>query len=55
MKNIQMAKRIKLKLVVKLLGKEFIMTKAGKLEAIKIETIIESADDAKNIVTEWYH
>jgi hypothetical protein len=38
----------------KVLGKEFIITKAGKLEAIKIQTIVESENDAKNIVTEWY-
>ena len=44
----------KVKVSGKVLGKEFIATKAGKLEAIKMETIIESADDAKNIVTEWY-
>lgn len=44
----------KVKVKGKVLGKEFIITKAGKLEAIKIETIVESANDAKNIVTEWY-
>jgi hypothetical protein len=44
----------KVKVKGKVLSKEFIITKAGKLEAIKIETIVESADDAKNIVTEWY-
>ena len=44
----------KVKVSGKVLGKEFITTKAGKLEAIKMETIIESGDDAKNIVTEWY-
>ena len=44
----------KVKVIGKVLGNEFITTKAGKLEAIKMETIIESADDAKNIVTEWY-
>ena len=44
----------KVKVSGKVLGKEFITTKAGKLEAIKMETIIESADNAKNIVTEWY-
>ena len=44
----------KVKVNGKVLGNEFITTKAGKLEAIKMETIIESADDAKNIVTEWY-
>jgi hypothetical protein len=44
----------KVKVIGKVLGNEFITTKAGKLEAIKMETIIESVDDAKNIVTEWY-
>jgi len=44
----------KVKVNGKILSKEFIITKAGKLEAIKIETIVESAGDAKNIVTEWY-
>lgn len=38
----------------KVLSKEIVITKAGKLEAIKIETIIESADGAKNIVSEWF-
>jgi len=44
----------KVKVSGKAFSKEFIMTKAGKLEAIKIETIIESGDEAKNIVTEWF-
>lgn len=44
----------KVKVSGKALGNEFIFTKAGKLEAIKIETIIESGDKAKNIVTEWF-
>ncbi len=44
----------KVKVSGKVLGKEYITTKAGKLEAIKIETIVESSNDAKNIVTEWY-
>ena len=38
----------------KAFNKEFIMTKAGRIEAIKLETIIESGDDVKNRVTEWY-
>jgi hypothetical protein len=44
----------KVKVSGKVLGREFITTKAGKLEAVKVETIVESANDAKNIVTEWY-
>jgi hypothetical protein len=36
------------------LGKEFIITKAGKFEAIKIESIIETSLDTKNKITEWY-
>jgi len=44
----------KVKVQGKVLGKEFINTKAGKLEAIKMETIVESSGDARNIVTEWY-
>ncbi len=44
----------KVKVSGKVLGKEYITTKAGKLEAIKIETIVETEDEAKNIVTEWY-
>lgn len=38
----------------KAFNKEFIMTKAGRIEAIKLETLIESGDDVKNRVTEWY-
>lgn len=36
------------------LDKEIIKTKAGSFEAIKLETTIETSDDAKNKVTEWY-
>ena len=35
-------------------GKEFIQTKAGKFEAIKLESVIEGSSKSKNIVTEWY-
>jgi len=38
----------------KVLGTEFITTNAGTFEAIKLETIVESSSDTKNIVTEWY-
>ena len=44
----------KVKVSGKALGNEYVFTKAGKLEAIKIETIIESGTEAKNIVTEWF-
>jgi len=44
----------KVKVSGKAFNKEFILTKAGRLEAIKIETVIESGDDVKNRVTEWY-
>ncbi|MDP2302931.1 MAG: hypothetical protein Q8N03_10970 [Ignavibacteria bacterium] len=44
----------KVKVSGKAFFKEFVITKAGKFEAIKIETIVESASGAKNIVTEWY-
>jgi hypothetical protein len=38
----------------KVLGNESVITKAGKFEAIKLVTIIESSSESKNIVTEWY-
>jgi hypothetical protein len=38
----------------KVLGNETVITKAGKFETIKLETIVESSSDTKNIVTEWY-
>jgi hypothetical protein len=38
----------------KALGNETVVTKAGKFETIKLETIVESSSDTKNIVTEWY-
>lgn len=44
----------KVKISGKAFGKEFIITKAGKFEAIKIESIIETSSDTKNKVTEWY-
>jgi hypothetical protein len=34
--------------------RESVLTKAGKFDAIKIESIIESSANAKNRVTEWY-
>ena len=38
----------------KVLGNESVITKAGKFEAIKLVTIIESSSESKNKVTEWY-
>jgi len=38
----------------KVIGTEFVITNAGIFEAIKLETIVESSSDTKNIVTEWY-
>jgi hypothetical protein len=38
----------------KVIGNETVITKAGKFETIKLETIVESSSDTKNIVTEWY-
>ena len=38
----------------KVLGTEFVTTNAGTFEAIKLETIVESSSETKNIVTEWY-
>ena len=44
----------KVKVTGKAVDKEFVVTKAGRFEAIKIESIVEGTDDAKNTVTEWY-
>ncbi len=38
----------------KTFDKEFIMTKAGRFEAIKLETIVVGSSDSKNRITEWY-
>ncbi len=38
----------------KVLNEESIVTKAGKFETIKVESIVESSAGTKNIVTEWY-
>jgi hypothetical protein len=35
-------------------NKELITTLAGKFEAIKVVSIVEGSDNAKNTVTEWY-
>jgi hypothetical protein len=44
----------KVKITGKVLNKEFVKTKAGIIEAIKIESVIEGSSNAKNRVTEWY-
>ncbi len=33
---------------------ETITTPAGKLEALKVETVLETSEGTKNILTEWY-
>lgn len=38
----------------KVMNKEFVTTKAGKFEAIKIETFVGGSSSSKNRVTEWY-
>ena len=38
----------------KVLNKEFIITKAGTFEAIKLESVVEGSSNSKNIITEWY-
>lgn len=37
----------------KVIAFEEVTTKAGKFKALKIETVVESANGSKNIVTEW--
>ena len=44
----------KVKVTGKAIDKEFVTTKAGIFEAIKLESIVEGSDNAKNNVTEWY-
>ena len=44
----------KVKVSGKAFEKEFIVTKAGRFEAIKLESIVEGSANAKNRVTEWY-
>ena len=38
----------------KALNEEYIITKAGRFETIKLETLIEGSSGSKNRVTEWY-
>jgi hypothetical protein len=44
----------KVKVTGNVLAKEWIATKAGRFEAIKLESFIESSSKEKNRVTEWY-
>lgn len=44
----------KVKVTGKVIGKEFVVTKAGKFEAIKLESIVEGCDNVRNRVTEWF-
>ena len=44
----------KVKISGKVLDKEFVITKAGKFEAIKLESIVEGSANSKNRVTEWF-
>ena len=38
----------------KVIGNETVITKAGRFDTIKLETIVESSSETKNNVTEWY-
>ncbi|MDP3444931.1 MAG: hypothetical protein Q8T08_18895, partial [Ignavibacteria bacterium] len=40
-------------LTAKVTAFEEVKTKAGNFNALKIETIVESANGSKNIITEW--
>jgi len=44
----------KVKVTGKALDKEFVITEAGRFEAIKLESVVEGSANAKNRVTEWY-
>jgi len=44
----------KVKITGKAFNKEFVQTKAGRFEAIKLESFVEGSGNAKNRVTEWY-
>ena len=44
----------KVKVSGKAIVKELIITNAGTFEALKLESIVEGADNSKNNVTEWY-
>jgi hypothetical protein len=44
----------KVKITGKVLNKEFVVTKAGTFEAIKLESVVEGSSNAKNSITEWF-
>jgi hypothetical protein len=44
----------KVKVTGRVLDMETVTTKAGKFEALKLESVIEGSGNSKNIVTEWY-
>ncbi|MDR3611498.1 MAG: hypothetical protein P4L27_13100 [Ignavibacteriaceae bacterium] len=44
----------KVKITGKVFHKEFVITKAGTFEAIKLESVVESSTNEKNKITEWY-
>jgi hypothetical protein len=44
----------KVKVTGKAIDNEFVITKAGTFETIKLESVVESSTNTKNIVTEWY-
>ena len=44
----------KVKITGKVLNTELVTTKAGKFEAIKLQSIVEGSSNSKNTVTEWY-
>lgn len=44
----------KVKVTGKAIDTEVVITKAGKFEAIKLESVIEGSENSKNMVTEWY-
>ena len=44
----------KVKITGKVLDKEFVVTKAGRFEAIKLESVVEGSGNAKNNITEWF-
>ena len=42
------------KVTGKVIAREYVTTKAGQFESIKIESVVEGSSNAKNRVTEWY-
>ena len=44
----------KVKVTGNVTNKEFVSTKAGSFEAMKLESVVEGSSGSKNTVTEWY-